>query len=69
MSYREDERKRAIKIRDELFRDPGAGIFSNIEREFVLQDPTLNLWAGISAGDVHKKIRNLTGVQCKGGRW
>ncbi len=47
MSYREDERKRVIEIRDELFRDPGGGFYSNIEREFVLQNPTLNLWAGI----------------------
>ena len=47
MSYRENERKRAIKIRDALFRDPGAGLFSKIERDFVLQNPTLNLWAGI----------------------
>jgi Restriction Endonuclease associating with ARP len=47
MSYREDERKRAIEIRDAVFRDPGAGLYSNIEREFVLQDQRLNLWAGI----------------------
>ena len=47
MSYRENERKKAIEIREALFRDPGAGIFFNREREFVLQDPTLNLWAGI----------------------
>jgi len=47
MSYREDERKKAIEIRDEVFRDPGAGVFSKKERDFVLQDPTLNLWAGI----------------------
>jgi hypothetical protein len=47
MSYREDERKKAVKIREALFRDPGAGLYSNIAREFVLRDPTLNLWAGI----------------------
>ncbi len=46
MSYREDERKKAVKIREDLFRDPGAGIFFKKEREFVLRDPTLNLWAG-----------------------
>ena len=34
-------------MRDELFRDPGAGLFFKKEREFVLQDATLNLWAGI----------------------
>ncbi len=47
MSYREGERKKATAIRDALFRDPGAGIFFSKEREFVLQDATLNLWAGI----------------------
>ena len=47
MSYRENERKKAVAIREALFRDPGAGIFSKKERDFVLQDPTLNLWAGI----------------------
>ena len=39
MSYREDERKKAIKIREALFRDPGAGIFYKKERDFVLKDP------------------------------
>jgi len=46
MSYREDERKKTIEIRDEMFRDPGGGLYSKIARELVLQDPTLNLWAG-----------------------
>jgi hypothetical protein len=58
MSYREDERKRAIEIRDEMFRDPGAGIFSKIEREFVLQDPRLNLWAGIRDDAISYFSRN-----------
>ncbi len=35
MSYREDERKKAIKIREALFRDHGDGIFFKKEREFV----------------------------------
>ncbi|MBW1801314.1 MAG: hypothetical protein JRJ85_11375 [Deltaproteobacteria bacterium] len=47
MSYRENERKKAVEIREALFRDPGAGIFFKRERDFVLKDPTLNLWAGI----------------------
>ena len=46
MSYRENERKKVIMIRDTLFRDPGAGLFSKRERDFVLQNQTLNLWAG-----------------------
>ena len=58
MSYREDERKKAIKIRDDVFRDPGAGLFSNIEREFVLKDPTLNLWAGIRDDAISYFSRN-----------
>lgn len=47
MSYKEQERKKAIRIRDELLRDPGSGLFRNKERPFVLQDPRINLWAGI----------------------
>ncbi len=47
MSYRENERRKALKIRDELLRDPGDGVFFSKKREFVLQDPSLNLWAGI----------------------
>ena len=46
-TYREAERQRAIQIRDALFKDPGAGLFFGKERDFVLQDPALNLWAGI----------------------
>jgi len=46
-TYREAQRQRAVQIRDALFKDPGAGIFFGKEREFVLQDPALNLWAGI----------------------
>lgn len=47
MSYRENERKKAIRNRENLFRDPGDGIFYNKKREFVLRDASLNLWAGI----------------------
>jgi len=47
MSYREDQRRKATAMRDALFRDPGAGYFFKKERDFVLQDATLNLWAGI----------------------
>ena len=39
--------KKAIKIRDKLFRDPGDGVFFKKGREFVLKDAVLNLWAGI----------------------
>lgn len=47
MSYIESERQRAIAGREKMFRDPGQGIFFDQERDFVLNDPTLNLWAGI----------------------
>ncbi len=47
MSYREQECKKAIGIRESLFRDPGNGIFFRKEREFVLNEPALNLWEGI----------------------
>ena len=47
MSYREKERRKAIRLRDKILRDPGDGIFFNKKRDFVLNDATLNLWAGI----------------------
>jgi hypothetical protein len=47
MNYREKERKKAIKIRDILFKDPGNGLFFKKNRKFVLQEAILNLWEGI----------------------
>jgi hypothetical protein len=47
MNYREQERKKAIEIRESLFKDPGNGIFFGKEWDFVLNDPALNLWEGI----------------------
>lgn len=47
MSYREDQRRKAVQIRDALFRDPGSGVFYGKERDFVLKDPSLNLWDGV----------------------
>ncbi|MBI5894923.1 MAG: hypothetical protein HZB24_02555 [Desulfobacterales bacterium] len=47
MSYREEQRRRAVAIRDALFKDPGTGLFFGKQRDFVLKDPSLNLWAGI----------------------
>lgn len=47
MNYREQERRRAINIREPLFKDPGNGIFLGKEREFVLSKPVLNLWKDI----------------------
>jgi hypothetical protein len=45
--YREAQRKKAIDLRDEMFKDPGDGMFAGKKRDFVLSDPVLNLWAGI----------------------
>lgn len=47
MNYREEQRQRALSTRDDLFKDPGTGLFFGKEREFVLKVPSLNLWAGI----------------------
>lgn len=47
MNYKEVQRERAIKLRDEIFRDSGAGLFRKLPREFVLSEPELNLWEGI----------------------
>lgn len=47
MTYREDQRKKVIALRDRVFRDPGGGVYKKSPREFVLQDPLLNLWDGI----------------------
>jgi hypothetical protein len=47
MSYIEDQRKKVIAIRDNVFRDPGGGVYRGKPREFVLQDALLNLWDDI----------------------
>ena len=47
MNYKENERAKVVKLREELFRDPGDGVFRNIPRDFVLSEPDLNLWSGI----------------------
>lgn len=47
MNYREEQRERAVNLRDELFRDPGDGVYKSAKREFALSKPDLNLWTGI----------------------
>lgn len=47
MVYREMERRRVVELRDDIFNDPGNGLFFGKAREFVLTDPALNLWEGI----------------------
>lgn len=46
-TFLERERRRLVGLRDELFRDPGLGNFAGKPREFVLEEPAVNLWAGI----------------------
>ena len=58
MTFREDERKRVVEIRNDVFRDPGGGILQNKERDFVLQDPLLNLWDGIREDAIDYFERN-----------
>jgi hypothetical protein len=53
MSYREDQRKKAIQYRNSLFRDPGGGVFRGSERDFILKDASLNLWSGIREDAKH----------------
>jgi hypothetical protein len=47
MSYLEKQRQKAISLRNEIFRDSGGGIFKGSERDFVLKEPELNIWAGV----------------------
>lgn len=47
MKYIERERVRAVAAREKLFRDGGFGEFFGKQRDFVLNEPELNLWAGI----------------------
>ncbi len=58
MTFREDERRRMIGIRDDVFRDPGGGVYDKLEREFVLKDSVLNLWDGIREDAVNYFTRN-----------
>ncbi len=36
MSFLETQRQKAIRLRDNIFKDPGGGVFKKSEREFVL---------------------------------
>lgn len=47
MKYKEIQRRKAVEMRFEIFRDKGNGKFRNKSREFVLSKPALNLWSGI----------------------
>ncbi len=58
MSYLEDQKRRAIFLRDSYFKDPGGGICDNVPSDYVLQDHTLNLWTGIRADVLDYFTRN-----------
>lgn len=47
MNYREQQRAKAVEIRDKMMKDPGQGDYSGKPRDFVLSDPVINLWEGI----------------------
>jgi hypothetical protein len=47
MNYRESEREKIIRIRDEFFKDPGNGEHLNVKYPFVLINPEKNLWIKI----------------------
>ncbi|WP_294531872.1 hypothetical protein [uncultured Rhodoblastus sp.] len=58
MVYYERERNRMISARDRIFKDPGLGVFSGKQREFVLSDPAGNLWPGIHDDAIDYFSRN-----------
>jgi len=47
MNYRESEREKVVRIRDDFFKDPGGGFFEKELRPFVLINPEKNLWSKI----------------------
>jgi len=47
MNYRESERKKALRIRDEFFKDPGNGEHLKVKYPFVLKKAEKNLWTKI----------------------
>jgi len=47
MNYLETQRQKAVGLRDDIFKDAGGGVFKKCEREFVLREPALNIFAGV----------------------
>ncbi len=47
MNYRESEREKALRIRDEFFKDPGNGEHLKVKYPFVLKQAEKNLWTKI----------------------
>jgi len=53
MSYKKDQRKIAVSSRNDLFEDPGGGLFFDTAWEFVLKFPELNLHPTIRASAIN----------------
>lgn len=58
MSYIEQQRKKVLEHRDEVFKDPGGGHFKSLDRAFVLKDPALNIWGGVREDAIDYFRRN-----------
>jgi hypothetical protein len=58
MSFLERERRRLIELRDDIFGDPGMGLYAGQSREFVLMEATANLWDGIRLDAIDYFQRN-----------
>ena len=43
MNYRESEREKALRIRDDFFKDPGNGEHLKVKYPFVLEQAEKNL--------------------------
>jgi len=49
MNYQIKQRQKAAVVCNNLIKDPGQGLFSGKPRNFVLSEPSKNLWGGIRA--------------------
>ena len=58
MNYREKEREKVERIRDDFFGDPGEGKFMKKTWGFVLVDPQKNLWSKIRKSAQHYFTEN-----------
>lgn len=58
MSYREEQRVKAVQLIDSLIRGTVGGLFKGREYNFVLKDAYLNLWDGIREDAIDYFERN-----------
>ena len=58
MNFSERERRRMTNERDDMFNDPGFGLFFGKAREFVLSEAAGNLWAGFREDALDYFVRN-----------